>query len=172
MRRDDDVGDDEEALESFAALPREIPLASGETDRMVAMLRREGLLRRPNATRWPLLAAAAVIVFVAGAFAGSAYTKRGSLEDALARRDLNVADRVLLLQRAGSAYVQAAQGYANATTAADSTAVEVASRVLVGAANAVARHNLDAGMAARLAEALKTPAIIPASTQRKPLIWF
>ena len=64
-----------------------------------------------------------------------------------------------------------AQGYADATTRADSTAVEVASQVLVGAANAVARHNLDAGMAARLAAALRQPTVIPAA-QRKPLIWF
>jgi hypothetical protein len=170
MLRDED-GEDE-ALEAMTALRREQPLVPGETDRMVAVLRNEGLLRRSAAaTRWPLLAAAAVIVFAAGAFAGSAYTKRGSLEDALARRDLTVSDRVLLLQRAGSAYVQAAQAYADATTRADSTAVEVASQVLVGAANAVARHNLDAGMAARLAAALQ-PRIIPASAPRKPLIWF
>lgn len=166
----DDEGEDE-AIEALTELGREQPLRPGETDRMIAVLRREGLLRRRAATRWPLLAAAAVILFVLGAVAGSAYTRRGSLEDALARRDLTVSDRVLLLQRAGSAYVQAAQGYADATTRADSTAVEVASQVLVGAANAVARHNLDAGMAARLAEALQ-PRVIPASSARKPLIWF
>jgi hypothetical protein len=167
-----DEDGDGEALEALTELSREQPLAPGETDRMVAMIRNEGLLRRQAATRWPLLAAAAVIVFAVGAFAGSAYTRRGSLEDALARRDLTVTDRVLLLQRAGSAYVQAAQGYADATTRADSTAVEVASQVLVGAANAVARHNLDAGMAARLAAALQAPAVVPASAPRKPVIWF
>jgi hypothetical protein len=160
-----------EALDALTELRREQPLAPGETDRMVAVLRSEGLLRGRPVARWPLLAAAAVIVFALGAFAGSAYTRRGSLEDALARRDLTVSDRVLLLQRAGSAYVQAAQGYADATTRADSTAVEVASRVLVGAANAVARHNLDAGMAARLAEVLQ-PRVVPVSVSRKPLIWF
>jgi hypothetical protein len=169
MLRDDD-GEDE-TIEALAGLRREQPLAAGETDRMVAALRGEGLLRRRAAARWPLLAAAAVILFALGAFAGGAYTRRGSLEDALARRDLTVTDRVLLLQRAGSAYVQAAQGYADATTRADSTAVEVASQVLVGAANAVARHSLDAGMAARLSEALKQPSVVPAA-QRKPVIWF
>ena len=138
MLRDED-GEDE-ALEALTELKREQPLAPGETDRIVAVLRNEGLLRRRSAKRWPLLAAAAVIVFAAGGVAGSAYTRRGSLEDALARRDLTVSDRVLLLQRAGSAYVQAAQAYADATTRADSTAVEVASQVLVGAANAVARR--------------------------------
>jgi hypothetical protein len=166
MRRDEDEDD---VIESFASLPRELPLVAGETDAMVATLRRAGFFRR--AMRVPMLAAAAVIVFALGAFAGSTYTRRGSLEDALARRDLSVSERVLLLQRAGSAYVEAAQGYANATARADSTAVEVASRVLVGAANAVARHNLDAGLAARLSEALKQPMVIPVA-QRKPLIWF
>jgi hypothetical protein len=167
MRREDD---NEGAIELIAELPRELPLVAGETNAMVARLRREGFFRR--AVRWPLLAAAAVLVFAAGALAGSAYVRRGSLEDALARHDLSVSDRVLLLQRAGSAYVQAAQGYADATTRADSTAVEVASRVLVGAANAVARHNLDAGMAARLAAALAAPAVTPVSAPRKPVIWF
>ena len=172
MRRDDDdlISSEDEPLESFAGLPRELPLAPGETDRMVATLHREGVLSS-GAAKWPLLAAAAVIVFALGAFAGSAYTRRGSLEEALARQNLTVADRVLLLQRAGSAYVQAAQGYADATARADSTAVEVASRVLMGAANAVARHNLDAGMAARLSEALKQPGVVPAM-QRNPIIWF
>jgi hypothetical protein len=169
MLRDED-GEDE-ALDALIVLRREQPLVPGETDRMVAALRTEGFLRRRAVTRWPLLAAAAVIVFALGAFAGSAYTRRGSLEDALARRRLTVTDRILLLQRAGSAYVQAAQAYADATTRSDSTAVEVASQVLVGAANAVARHNLDAGMAARLAEALQ-PRVVPAAASRKPLIWF
>lgn len=167
MRRDDD---EEDAIESFDGLRRELPLDPGETDRMVGVLRREGVLRGRRAA-WPMLAAAAAIFFAVGVFAGNVYARRGSLEDALARRDLTAADRVLLLQRAGSAYVQAAQGYADATKSADSTAVEVASRVLVGAANAVARYNLDAGMAARLGEALKPPTTVPVA-RRKPVIWF
>jgi malic enzyme len=75
--------EEDEALDALTDLRREQPLAPGETDRMVAVLRSEGWLRRRAATRWPLLAAAAVIAFAAGAFAGSAYTRRGSLEDAL-----------------------------------------------------------------------------------------
>ena len=82
---------------------------------------------------WPLAAAAALVVFVLGAAAGVSYTRRNSLEELLARRDSPSPMRVLLLQRAGSAYVRAAQSYADATSKVDSNAVEVASRVLLGA---------------------------------------
>ena len=157
---------DDEDLVLFAELPREIPVDDGEVDRMIRRLRSVGLLRRKSRVwRYATLAAAAVILFALGAAFGSYVTRRGSLEDMLARRDLEVSDRILLLQRAGSAYVRAAQGYADATAHTDSSAVEVASQVLIGAAHAVARSNLDAGMAARLAAALQPP-------PRKPVIWF
>jgi len=157
---------DDEDLGVFAGLPREIPVDSEEVDRMVRRLRSDGLLRRKSRVwRNATLAAAAVILFALGAALGSYLTRRGSLEDMLTRRDLAVSERILLLQRAGSAYVSAAQGYADATAHVDSSAVEVASQVLIGAAHAVARSNLDAGMAARLAAALQP---LP----RKPVIWF
>lgn len=157
---------DDEDLGPFAQLAREIPLDDGEVDRMVRHLRADGLLRsKSRAWQRAALAAAAVLVFALGVALGSFITRRGSLEDMLARRDLDASDRILLLQRAGSAYVSAAQGYADAASHIDSSAVEVASRVLVGAAHAVARSNLDAGMAARLAAALQPP-------PRKPVIWF
>src|SRR3569623_2032129 len=76
--------------------------------------------------------------------------RRSSLEDMLARKDLTTGERVLLLQRAGSAYVLAAQSYANATAHIDSSAVEVASQVLLGAAHAVARSSMDGGLSQRL----------------------
>ena len=157
---------DEEDLGLFAELPRELPVDDREVDRMVDRLRSDGLLRRTSRLwRNASLAAAAVILFALGAALGSYFTRRGSLEDMLTRRDLDVSDRVLLLQRAGSAYVSAAQGYADATSHVDSSAVEVASQVLIGAAHAVARSNLDAGMAARLAAALQPP-------PPKPILWF
>jgi hypothetical protein len=159
MQHDEDLG-------LFAELPREIPVDDREVDRMVDRLRSDGLLRNTSRLRRNAsLAAAAVILFALGAALGSYFTRRGSLEDMLARRDLDVSDRVLLLQRAGSAYVSAAQGYADATAHVDSSAVEVASQVLIGAAHAVARSNLDAGMAARLSAALQPP-------PRKRIIWF
>ncbi|MGH9887551.1 MAG: hypothetical protein ACREBE_18620 [bacterium] len=175
MRLDDDdlPAYDDDQLAAFAELPREAPLAEGETDRMVRRLESEGFFRRSSRVwRTASLAAAAVLLFALGAAIGSHVTRRGSLEDMLARRDLTTSDRILLLQRAGSAYVRAAQGYADATARVDSTAVEVASQVLVGAANAVARHSLDAGMATRLAAALQPSSVVPVAAQRKPIIWF
>ena len=158
---------DETVDRLFAELPRTAAVTPGEADRLVDQLEREGFFgRRGRALRWTLGAAAAVVIFAVGGFAGARYTRRNSLEEQLARRDLNVAERVLLLQRAGSAYVLAAQGYADATAHVDSNAVEVASRVLLGAAHAVARNSMDAGLSARLSTAL-TPVV-----NRKPVIWY
>jgi hypothetical protein len=78
--------------------------------------------------------------------------------------------RILLLQRAGSAYVRAAQAYADATAHVDSAAVEVATQVLIGAAHAVARSGLDAGLSQDLSSVL-TSAVAPI-VNRKPVIWF
>jgi hypothetical protein len=153
--------------EMFADLPRTAALTPGEFDRLAVRLRDEGLLRpRHRVTRWAGALAAAAAVFALGVFAGVRYAQRNSLEQQLARADLTVSDRVLLLQRAGSAYVRAAQGYADATAHVDSTAVEVASRVLLGAAHAVARNGLDAGLSRGLTTVL-TPVV-----NRKPVTWF
>jgi hypothetical protein len=174
MRHDDDemIELDQHERELFALLPREAPLDAGDADRVVQRLKSEGFFR-PRRARWliPALAAAGLVLFALGAVAGYASAHRGSLEDMLVRRNLTMEERVLLLQRAGSAYVRAAQSYADATARVDSTAVEVASKVLMGAANAVARNSLDAGLARRLANALEPSATIPVSA-RKPLIWF
>jgi hypothetical protein len=176
MQRDDELdlpAYDEHALALFAQLPREAPLTPGEATRTVDRLKDAGFFRpRARGVRWPLAAAAAVIVFALGGVAGVSYARRNSLEELLARRDLAVADRVLLLQRAGSAYVRAAQSYADATAKVDSSAVEVASRVLIGAAHAVARNSLDAGLSARLSSVLQPSAIVPVSINRKPVTWF
>jgi hypothetical protein len=106
--------------------------------------------------------AAALLLFVSGGLVGAAanarFTQRHTIESLLARADLTLDDRVLLLQRAGTAYVRAANGYAEATTLVDSTAIEVASQVLMGAAHAVARQSLDGGMTVQLAAMLQ-PAI-------------
>jgi hypothetical protein len=164
MEHDENAGDD---LDLFTDLPRTLPPTPGEFERIAAQLRREGFFRPRRRLSWWLggLAAAAVI-FAVGAIAGARYARQNSLEQQLARRDLTIADRVLLLQRAGSAYVHAAQSYADATAHVDSTAVEVASRVLLGAAHAVARNGLDAGLSKGLSTVL-TPVV-----NRKPMIWF
>jgi len=172
MHHDDMANDDSEILRLLDELPRTTSVADGEADRIVAQLRREGFFRaRARTMRWMLQAVAAAAIFLVGVFAGSQYARRNSLEDMLARQHLSVADRVLLLQRAGSAYVRAAQSYADATANVDSNAVEVASRVLLGAAHAVARSSLDAGLSARLTTAMQ-PAVSPEPAPRKPVIWF
>jgi hypothetical protein len=167
-------GSDDELLAGLAALPRFAPVDPRQADRIAAQLHREGFFRRRTTRGWWSLAsaAAAVTIFAAGAWAGARYARRDSLEDMLSRKRLTVAERVLLLQRAGSAYVQAAQGYADATANVDSNAVEVASRVLLGAAHAVARNSLDAGLSQRLANALAPAPMVPVSNNRKPVTWF
>lgn len=170
MRRDDDtpVPDyDAELAALFDALPRESDIDPRAAERLVVRLRHDGFFaRRTLALRWPIGIAAAVIMMAASAWGGWLAGRHGSLEEMLGRNDLTVAERVLLLQRAGSAYVSAAQSYASATARTDTTAIEVASRVLIGAAHAVARNHLDAGVAARLTNALQP------ATPSRPTIWF
>lgn len=174
MQRDHDLDDyDDETLRFFAALPREAPLDPRGADRLVDQLRSEGFFqsRRPW-FRWALQAAAAIVIFVLGSLAGARYARHNSLEEMLAKKNLSVADRVLLLQRAGSAYVLAADSYAAATARIDSGAVEVATHVLIGAAHAVARSSLDAGLSKRLSSAIQSSTVIPVSQPHKPVIWF
>lgn len=166
--RDDEI---DQPLGELADLPRTAELTPGADDRLVDALRREGFFhRRRGGWVWGLGAIAAGVVFTAGMFAGTRYARRNSLEDMLARKDLSTADRVLLLQRAGSAYVSAAQSYATATAHIDSSAVEVASQVLLGAAHAVARSSMDGGLSERLSTVLQPVSAKPANT--KPVIWF
>lgn len=162
-----DLGPHESEL--FAQLPRESAPDPASTDQLVTVLRRAGFLqRRSSRAAWALRLAAAVVLFAAGALAGARFATRNSLERALARTDLTVPDRILLLQRAGSAYVTAAHGYADATAHADSTAVEVANQVLRGAAHAVMKSNLNSSLSASLVAVLQTQP----STPPKPLLWY
>lgn len=162
MHDNDDVMDyNDHERAQFDALPRESGVATGEADRLIAALRTEGFFHRRRASRtWMLQAAAALTLFIGGGLAGYAsahYSTRNSLESLLERQNLTLTDRVLLLQRAGTAYVQAANRYADATAHADAAAVEVAQRVLLGAAQAVARRSMDGGMTTRLASVLSSP---------------
>ncbi|HYV96388.1 MAG TPA: hypothetical protein VE967_02910 [Gemmatimonadaceae bacterium] len=141
----------------FDALPRESELNTLTEQRLVNTLRAEGYFRaRVRRTASLVAAAAAVACLVAGGIAGYQYGMRNSLENRLSQTNLSLNDRVLLLQRAGSAYVRAANGYADATTRVDSTAVEVAQQILMGAAQAVARRSMDGGLTVRLARAMQT----------------
>src|SRR5215831_7095372 len=180
MRPDNDIpipDYDAELRALFDALPHDAPTDPRAADRLVVQLKHEGFFARsviPRAprdllfrTRWPLAIAAVLLLAAVSALGGWTAGRHGSLEEMLSRTDLTVADRVLLLQRAGSAYVTAAQSYANATARTDTTAIEVASRVLLGAAHAVARNHLDAGVAARLTSVLQ-----PSEPKARPTIWF
>ena len=152
---------DERERAMFAALPRESAPSPFLEERLVNALRSEGYFKRPvRRPQWFVQLAAAAALFVAGGFAGHQYAMRNALETSLARTNLTLADRVLLMQRAGSAYVRAANGYADATARIDSSAVEVASKVLMGAAMAVARRSLDGGMTTRLATVMQSAGAI------------
>jgi hypothetical protein len=140
----------------FAALPREAPVDDLQEQRAVNALRAEGYFRRASRRpHWMLQSAAAVVIFAAGAALGvrfgADYAARNSIEAQIARDDLTLTERVFLLQRAGSAYVNAANGYADATAQVDSAAVEVARQILMGAATAVARRSMDGGVSSHLA---------------------
>lgn len=162
----DDLSARERAL--FDQLPRAAGAPAGEADRIVGALREEGFLRRRRPVTVALLQAAAGLALVAGgAVIGARYERAGSLEGQLARADLSVNDRVYLLQRAGSAYVRAAHAYAQESTGADSMAVEVASRVLIGAASAVARSGLRSPLSTDLVSVIQA-----AETRSRPLLRY
>jgi hypothetical protein len=154
-------------------LPRESAVKPRELDHLVTALRAEGFLRsRRHLSFWLTQLAAAIVLAVLGGFVGARIAMRNSLEARLERTDLSVSERILLMQRAGSAYVRASNAYAGAVAKTDSTAVEVASRVLVGAAQAVARSNLDGGLTPNLTAALRATSGPPTSVQRQRVIWF
>lgn len=160
----------EEERRLFAALPRELPGDPDAEARLVGELAQEGFFRRtPGASRLWLQAAAAAALLLLGGIAGARLEERGSLEAMIDREDLSANERVLVLQRAGSTYVRAAHAYADAVAETDSTAVEVASQVLIGAAQAVARTDLDGGLTPRLTAVLTS---IPAEPPEPPAIWY
>ena len=178
----DDFGKNElDAKEQrlFSSLPREMVTDPNAEQRLVNALRSEGFFEvRSNQRVWMRIAAAAALIVVGGilgAVVGARAGRATSLEAMLTRNDLSASDRILLLQRAGSAYVTAAHAYADATAQTDSSAVEVARQVLVGAAHAVVRSQLDAGVASRLTSVLREPIgrnVSRASSNVPQIIWY
>ena len=161
MTFEHDNPDDADVLRRLAELPRTTPIDPDGATRVLARLRREGFFgrQRPVLT-WAIRAAAAILIFVLGAFAGMRYARRNSFDDLVVRSDLPASQRVLVLQHAGSNYVRAAEAYA---TQPDSTGAEVARQVLLGAAGAVARSGLETDVSLQLARLL---------SPRQPVIWF
>jgi len=159
--------DDADVVRRLVALSRTTAMDPDGAERLVAQLRREGFFRhRRYVMNWGGRAAAAILLFTLGAFAGFRCARRSSLEEMLARSDLPASERVLLLQRAGSSYVRAAELFARRADPADSTATEVARRALLGAAGAMARTSLESDVSARLASLLARDA------EHQPVIWF
>jgi hypothetical protein len=154
-------------------LPRESALDSAVEDQLVDVLRSEGFFRaRHRFTRMAIQVAAAICLLLIGGWAGGQLAMRGTLEASLQQRDLSATDRILLLQRAGSFYVRAANAYAEATAQTDSTAIEVASQVLIGAAQAVARSDLDGGLSPQLTAVLQRAAQSRTAPSPQPVLWF
>jgi hypothetical protein len=151
----------------LAALPRERPGDPATEGRLVEALAREGWFRPARPSRGWLQAVAAIALLFLGGVAGARFHERGTLEAMIDRDDLSANERVLVLQRAGSAYVRAAHAYADAVAETDSTAVEVASQVLIGAAQAVARSDLDGGLTPRL-----TAVLASGSAEPDSIIWY
>ena len=168
-----DYTDDERRL--FQALPKDCSLDPRLEDAVVARLRHEGLLRTPvrrfaSAAFLALAAGLIAVAWLGGVHYGAQQAHASSIEGLLARTDLSDSERTLLMQRAGSAYVAAANAYAASVHSADSTAVEVSSQVLMGAAQAVARTNLNGVLATRIASLMSDTRPAPAKTQ--PVIWY
>jgi len=164
---------DERLLRLFDGLARETASEPRELDHLVTALKAEGFLRRRDRRfSWLLQLAAGLALLVAGGIAGAHIARRNSLEAVLTRTDLSLSERILLMQRAGSAYVRAANSYASAASRTDSTAIEVASRVLLGAAQAVARSKLDGGLTPSLTAALRATAAETSPVTRQRVIWF
>jgi hypothetical protein len=159
----------------FESLPRlAVPDPALESE-IVSRLGEEGLLRsrRPGFGNLAMAIMAAGLVAAAwfgGVRRGAALARESSLEGQLARYDLTTAERILLMQRAGSAYVNAANAYASAVEKNDSTAIEVSSRVLLSAAQAVARTKLDGALAPQIASMLRSAHGSPSTVH--PVIWY
>ena len=163
MNIEHDDSDDADVRRRLAELPRTTPIDPDGAERVLATLRREGFFgRRKPALSWAIRAAAAILIFALGAFAGARYARGSSVERQLARGDLPASQRVLLLQHAGSNYVRAVELYA--ARAPDSTGAEVARQVLLGAAGAVARTGIEKDVSQQIARLL-TP-------NHQPVIWF
>ena len=159
----DEFTEDERRLLSL--LPRESEPSAQTELTLLATLREDGFFHARSRRTWPLQAVAALLLLLLGGWIGAQWSQRNSLEALLEQHDLNPQERVLLLQRAGSAYVRAAQSYAVASSTSDAAALEVARRVLIGAAQAVARNGLDRGLSVQLTNLLQ-----PNSSP--PVIWF
>jgi hypothetical protein len=99
------------ADEPYRDLPRELDPGSAVEERIVRALKSEGLLRAaPRASggrAWMLQAAAALVLFAGGLAAGEYHGTRRTEQRLAVAVDQEPHDPAVLVQRAGSAYVDA-----------------------------------------------------------------
>jgi hypothetical protein len=141
-----------EEREAFAALPRETAPDSLLEERIVARLRARGVLRPARrrglvlSPAWISVAAAAAVVLVAGAFVmGQATGTRRAMDLVQVVERENGKQLALVVQQAGSAYVDALNALAQ-TSSPDSAAV---------------RQGREAAMAALFAASYKIATLAP-----------
>jgi hypothetical protein len=170
MANDHEFPRDDAERAWLAALPRTSTPGPSAENQLVRTLRREGYFGRGLSISTALLGmAAAIVLFASGALVGAHIDRGSSLEAELLREPTSSAERVLLLQRAGSAYLRSMQLAASAPH--DSVAAEVVSQALVAAAQAAARAHLDNGLSPRLVALLDARSGANAAPQ-STLIWY
>ena len=161
---------------ALAGLPRDAAPPPGAEDRTVRALRRRGLLPRPLWQRYALATsaiAAAVAIFAAGSAYGSHRARGRALEPALERGPANARAAALLVQRAGSDYVDALVGLAAIarTTPPDRALTEGREAARTTLCAAAARIASMAPHEQPGVEPCDATAPTPAATQRV-IFWF
>jgi hypothetical protein len=179
---DDDLTPEERA--AFRALPRERQPGELLEERTVRALRARGLLRarRPRpflAPAWITAAAAALIAVFASGFAiGQWIESRQTHEVVMAIREHDAAQAAAMVQRAGSAYIDALTTLADVADSSRTPAVaqgrEVAVNILHAAANQLVRMAPDEPLAAKILQGLDRAGrdTTGVTAENRRLIWF
>lgn len=164
---DDELAPEEAA--AFAALPRE---TSGHDqlaeERTVQALRHAGLLSRAGSRRMarfpaiPIGIAAAVLIFVAGAFVGRQ----------LAAREVRSASPSIDVQRAGTAYVAALIRLSNADAGERTPGLEAGAATLRAAATSLARIDPNDPIARRIRSSVDASGDELHITGGHSVVWF
>ncbi len=191
MKSPDEVEWNEEQSEALAAMSREAEPDWRLEERVVARLRREGLVRDPQGSRWRRLfplplgwaaAAAAFVaaVFLAGISVGQHWATRSTADALASFHEDSLMRASARVQRTGSAYVAAlaALGQLAATTPPQelSQGREAAASALYAAASQLSRLDPDDPVAIRLLQGLEDsqspgPDESDESTPRR-VLWF
>lgn len=185
----DDLTDRER--EELDALPRESHPRDGLEQRVVAALRREGLLRHaaplrlPLTPAWALAAVAASLVLFAGGFALGGWMESRHTTEVLVkmheRDSQTAAAAAAAVQRTGSAYVAALTALAAFADTSDTPASsvaqgrEVAANALQAAASQMVRLAPEDPLAVRILQGLDRAArrdTAAADDRSRLTVWF